>query len=643
MRDYVQNIRAVVVIVLLSAMIVHVHAAAFDGNNQTRAPHQTEENTGVSGSDGPSDQTRFEMPASKITVGLAQTVIDDTLNENLGKMLRFIDEAAARRCDLVIFPESALYQADIAADDATKADIDAAIEQIAVRADRSDLCVVFGTSHKPADGAMYRNRGYVIGPDGKVLISCWKTSDVPEPFEVRGVVCNLVICSDRTFLEYSDLPCLVRRSQVIIDISGGHGGDDGRPDMRWIRYRPWATRTNAFVIVSNPVHDGAGFMGNSPWGGGSAIVRPDGSLQAHRTYDKDVLLVEQIEVDLATRVSARRRKSHPVFEPFWEMGRRLLAGETAEPTVKITPFSSAECNIKIAAAQMACSRNLIDNVGKIRRLIAAASRRGADIVVFPELAVTGHRAEDILAASTSALNDAIDQIRGEARMRRIYVVVGMPYDVSGKRRNCALVIGDDGYVKTRYAQIVPCRGTLFAPSESLAAMWFTVKGVHSIVTIGDDADWVEIADLAANRGMYLHFHISYESDASADDAVLRKQRNLLMLRYARYGAVINAADPGKLPTPSSPANGSSMIVSRQGGHDQASPTGIEYYLPYQTSIVESAGTEETMIFATRKTAQRNDLDLDRHHRNRSRRSRPQSGWVDWIAAGAALTTTPMNQ
>jgi hypothetical protein len=219
----------------------------------------------------------------------------------------------------------------------------------------------------------------------------------------------------------------------------------------------------------------------------------------------------------------------------------------------------------------------------------------------------------------------------------------MPCEVSGARRNCAFVIDDKGDVITRYAQMVSRRSALLAPGRSIGMMWFKVKGVQSIVTIGDDADWVEIADLAANRGMYLHFHISYESDASTDDTTVRKQRNLLMLRYARYGAVVNAADPSELPKPSSPANGLSMIVSREGGHEQASPAGIEYYLPYQTSVVKSAGSGETMIFATRRTARRNDLDLDRHHRNRSRKSRPQRGWFDWIAAGAALTTGPANQ
>ncbi|MHC4568361.1 MAG: nitrilase-related carbon-nitrogen hydrolase [Planctomycetota bacterium] len=625
MRYCVRNIWAAGLLVLLSAAIVSAESTSYEKKDRTSTSHQA------------------GARANKITVGVAQTVIENTLEGNLAKILNFIDEASNRGCDLIILPENALYWADISTDSATKADIDAAIAQIAERADRADLCVAFGTSHKPAEGAKFRNRGYVFGPDGDMLVSCWKTRDVPESFDVRGVRCNLVICSDRTYLEYSDLPCLVQRSRVIIDISGGHGGDDGRPDMRWIRYRPWAMRTNAYVIVSNPVHDNADFMGNSPWGGGSAIVRPDGSLQACRTHEKDVLIVQEIETDLATGFEAERRKRHAVFGPFWEMGRKLLAGETVEPAVKITPFSSAEREIKIAAAQMACSRDMIDNVGKIRRLIAGASREGADIVVFPELAVTGRRSDDIRAASASGLEDALRQIRSEARTRDIYVIVGMPCEVSGARRNCAFVIDDKGDVITRYAQMVSRRSALLAPGRSIGTMWFKVKGVQSIVTIGDDADWIEIADLAANRGMYLHFHISYESDTSADDTTVRKQRNLLMLRYARYGAVVNAADPSGLPKPSSPAHGVSMIVSREGGHDQASPAGIEYYLPYQTSVVKSAGAGETMIFATRRTAGRNDLDLDRHHRNRSRKSRPQRGWFDWIAAGAALTTGSANQ
>lgn len=577
-----------------------------------------------------------QVRAEKLKVAVAQTVIETTLENNLAKIVRLIGQAAADGCELVIFPENALYWADISTDNATKADIDAAIKCIAETAGKFDLYIIFGTAHKKADNGEFRNAAYLLGPDGSTLVSYRKTKDVPQSFDVHGVRCNMVLCSDRTFLEYSDLPCLVQGSKVIVDISGGHGGDDGRPDMRWIRYRPWATRTNAYVIVSNPVHDDTDYMGNSPWGGGSAVVKPDGSLQTCRTYERDVLIVQELDTGQATRAAAFRRKNHPMFESFWEQGKKLLEGESLDLADRITPYRSVVRDIKIAAAQMACSRNIVDNVGKIRRLIARAAREGADIVVFPELAITGYRAEDILAASTTDLDDAVDQIRSEARLRGIYVIVGLPYEIAGKRQNCAFVIGDDGEVKTRHAQIVSRRGNLFAPGEDFGAMWFTVKGVQSIVTLGDEADWIEIADLAANRGMYLHFHISYQADSFADDAIVRKQRNILMLRYAKYGAVVNAADPSELPDPSSPASGGSMIVSREGGHNKSAPAEIEYYLPYQTSIVKSAGSDEALIFATRRTAERNDLDLGRHFRNRNRKSRRQRGWYDWIAAGAAL-------
>ena len=130
------------------------------------------------------------------------------------------------------------------------------------------------------------------------------------PFD--GVTCNLSVCSDRGYLEHSDLPCVTLGSQIIIDSSGGHGGDDGGSELPLIRYRPWAARTGAWVIVSNPVHEDTDFMGRSPWGGGSAIIRPDGAVLAKLTYEKDTMIVEEIDTDLASRAAAQRRLNHPL-------------------------------------------------------------------------------------------------------------------------------------------------------------------------------------------------------------------------------------------------------------------------------------------------------------------------------------------
>jgi len=348
------------------------------------------------------------------------------------------------------------------------------------------------------------------------------------------------------------------------------------------------------------------------------------------------MLVEEIDTEQATRTEANRRRNHPIFKSFWDMGKRLLEGEQVDPIPDITPYSSKARNMKIAAAQIACSRSIDDNVNKIKSYVRQAADNAADIVVFPELAVTGYGKDDISAASLSALNSALNEIRNEAKSGNIYVIMGMPFFADGHRENCAFVIGDDGNIRTQYAQLRTTRSDLFRAGLSTRTMWFNLKGVYSIVTIGDDAEWVEIGDLAANRGMYLHFHISYEADSSPDAAVLRKQKNLLMLMYAKYGAIVNAARPSGLSNPSALASGTSMIVSREGGHNKPAPSGLEYYLPYQTSIVKSAGSAETMIYATRKTMIRNDMDLTKSWRNRNRKNRAESGWYEWIKMGAQL-------
>jgi predicted amidohydrolase len=578
-------------------------------------------------------QTAF---AGTIKIGIAQTVIEPTLQKNCEKLCSFIDHAGSMGCQVVIFPEGALYWSDIATHKPTKAQLDSAIAQIGQRADAENVYAIFGVGYRETNAEPYTNRGIVFDPDGHRVLFYKKNAEVPQSFGAHGIQFNLSICSDRGYLEHSDLPCLVQGSQVIIDISGGHGGDDGRPDLRWIRYRPWALRTGAYVIVSNPVHDDTDFMGHNPWGGGSAIIRPDGSIQASRTYEKDTLIVEQIDTSLTTRDEARRRRNHPLFKPFWDMGEKLLDGEDTVAAPQIKPFTSAERNIKIAAAQIACSRDISKNVGKITDYIQRAAAQGADIVVFPELAVTGCSQEGISAASQSALDSALNRIQNETDDKNVYVIVGMPYSVDGHRMNCAFVIGDDGSVRTRYAQIAARRDDLFRSGTSTKAMWFELKGVHSIVTIGDDANWVEIADLAAGRGMYLHFHIANESYSSIEQAKLGKQRNLLMLMYAKYGAVVNAATPSDEPHPGARRGGMSMIVSREGGHNRHAPSGLEYYLPYQTSVVASAGSTETMIFAVRRTSARNDMDLIKYWRNRNRKNRTQSGWYEWINRGALL-------
>jgi predicted amidohydrolase len=100
------------------------------------------------------------------------------------------------------------------------------------------------------------------------------------------------------------------------------------------------------------------------------------------------------------------------------MGRQLLDGGQAPPVPEIAPYSSAVRDVKIAAAQMACSRDMAENTSTVLRYIAQAAEDGADIVVFPELAVMGSRGDDVLAASQSELDRAMDRIRAGELLER---------------------------------------------------------------------------------------------------------------------------------------------------------------------------------------------------------------------------------
>lgn len=104
-----------------------------------------------------------------------------------------------------------------------------------------------------------------------------------------------------------------------------------------------------------------------------------------------------------------------------------------------------------ALSQISCQRgNKQANVRKIEEYTAKAKKQGADLVIFPELSLTGYTirdelfelAEKIPGPSTSA----IEKI---AKKHKVYIVFGMP-ELSGKTQatiyNSAVLVGPEGYV-----------------------------------------------------------------------------------------------------------------------------------------------------------------------------------------------------
>lgn len=538
---------------------------------------------------------------ASITVGVVQQARETELGANRDKIVRFIAQAKARGCRLVIFPEDALG----CPVGTSNEDIERAVDVIRDTAGSNDVYVIFCAPFA-IPGFTPDRRGHclrVVGPDGRIihrhnkLICNLPPSDprrAPGVFYVDGIPCCAMICADRWLRGVEELPVTLG-ARILIDCSA-NARKEWIAEFAWYLPVTRALRNNVYSIFCNMGEHPRGI--DEPRHGHSAIIHPDGTFTAAADDAGDQMLVATVDLSRAHGVEARRRHNHPVFKAYWDLGRQILLGEAARVSPP-EPYASPQAEITIAAAQMACSRDVPANLERMAHLISEAGGNQADVVVFPELAVTGAIADDVVRADVTVLREALRKIQSAAQQHKITVVFGMPYITGTKRRNSAFAVGPDGSLLTRYDQMVVDRRNLFEEGSDAKSMWFRVKGVPAIVTVGSDARWNEIGELAAVRGAQLLLNLSYDEEVSAAATLRRTQFWVQLASFCTFSAAVNAADPEDLPRPSAPANGHSAIWEDFDGH-RKKPTGnVEVFSQYSACRVVSAGKQEKILYAKR--------------------------------------------
>ncbi|HRD65153.1 MAG TPA: NAD+ synthase [Candidatus Competibacter sp.] len=134
-----------------------------------------------------------------------------------------------------------------------------------------------------------------------------------------------------------------------------------------------------------------------------------------------------------------------------------------------------------------------DVAGNADKIIAAAAeardRLRADLIVFPELTVTGYPPEDLLLRPgfVRQMEPALQRLCNE--IRGITAVVGCPLLTPEGLRNAAVVLGDGGRQAAYYKRWLPNYSVFdekryFVPGEAPAVV--TVAGVRVGVTICED-------------------------------------------------------------------------------------------------------------------------------------------------------------
>jgi predicted amidohydrolase len=108
-------------------------------------------------------------------------------------------------------------------------------------------------------------------------------------------------------------------------------------------------------------------------------------------------------------------------------------------------------SFKVALAQISCKRgDKAANLKKIEKTATDAKKQGADLVIFPELSVTGYTLRDQLYELAETIpGPSTNTIINVAQKARIYIVSGMP-ELSEKTQatiyNTAVLVGPHGLI-----------------------------------------------------------------------------------------------------------------------------------------------------------------------------------------------------
>lgn len=172
--------------------------------------------------------------------------------------------------------------------------------------------------------------------------------------------------------------------------------------------------------------------------------------------------------------------------------------------------------IKIALAQISCKRgDKAENIKKIESRVTRAKRQGADLVIFPELSLTGYTVRDqIYELAETIPGHSTTVLEKIAKETGIYIIFGMP-ELSEKTQatvyNAAVLVGPDGFVGKYRKMYLPTHSIFeekryFRPGYQTAVFDTELGKIGLIICY--DIFFPEVSRLARLKGAQLIVCIS---------------------------------------------------------------------------------------------------------------------------------------
>jgi predicted amidohydrolase len=179
----------------------------------------------------------------------------------------------------------------------------------------------------------------------------------------------------------------------------------------------------------------------------------------------------------------------------------------------------------VALASPTVASSLDDGLEKVERLVEDASRRGAEIVCFPEAYLPGLRGLDFEVPPYDATDQsrALDSVASVSRKHSVATIMGMERITGAGRQIAAFVFDAQGRIlgcQTKN-QLDPSEDRFYVPGETRRL--FEINGVKFGVTICHEGwRYPETVRWAAVRGAKIVFHPQHTG--SNRDGVVTTER-----------------------------------------------------------------------------------------------------------------------
>jgi predicted amidohydrolase len=185
--------------------------------------------------------------------------------------------------------------------------------------------------------------------------------------------------------------------------------------------------------------------------------------------------------------------------------------------------------VVVAAAQMKFRTAIADNVSWIAEVIHSSAKAGADVILFPECAVTGYN-RDFAAVSPREVEAALQSIARAARAARCHVLVGSPTYTGRKRFNSLVAFDRRGLTVFCYSKIhlTPRDARFFTSGNALA--FFHLDGVPCTAIICHERRYPELVRLPVMLGATIVFHPNAGLDSLPVSKSKRRGRDGIAVR-----------------------------------------------------------------------------------------------------------------